>query len=354
MTIKFVETDGAKILMLFVQFPSHTAVKLNIASELVRYGHEVHVILNPDNPLYDVFRQNSVKVISYRPLPDLMQLFSDDYEDTLAKMIFNQTNEIPWMMDLLSRECDIMMSDRSFLKRLKKCNFNYAVVEPFIINPCHILIPHHLMLPYAVSSFFMFPASMRLPALPSFYITPHPGQSMLEYPTLETFSQRLTNVVKFTIIYLVVTKIFWGDTSLIDKYASEMNSWEELILRSELILIENDHHLESPMPLLPHVVTAGGITARAPQPLAEDFERIMAQSGDHGVILASFGSVAYRMPLDTAVKFLDAFGRLKETVLTRMAVPAGVEVGMKSLHFAHRCYSDYSDVNLCIKFCLFI
>jgi hypothetical protein len=55
-----------------------------------------------------------------------------------------------------------------------------------------------------------------------------------------------------------------------------MNSWEELILRSELILIKNDHHLDGAMPLLPHVVTVGGITARPPQPLADDLERIMA------------------------------------------------------------------------------
>jgi hypothetical protein len=326
LTLQIPAADAAKILTLFIQFPSHTVVKLTIASELVSRGHEVHVILHPENPLKNTFQQNNVKIINYRPVPDLARWFSAEYEEAFAALIFSGGNEIPWMKGLLSGECDAMMSDHAFLELLKGYNFDFVVVEPFISNPCHLLIPNYLRLPYALSTFLIEPLSVRLPALPSFYVPPHAGPYMMEYPTLEIFFHRLANAVKFTVTHLLITKIFWGDKSLIQKYAPEVSSWEELMLRSELILIENDYHLDSAMPLLPHVVTVAGVTARPPQPLPDNLERIMMQSGDDGVILASFGSMAYHMPPDVVIKFLDAFGRLRETVLTRMAIPVGFQV----------------------------
>jgi glucuronosyltransferase len=118
----------------------------------------------------------------------------------------------------------------------------------------------------------------------------------------------------------------WGDRTLLEKYAPGIDSWEQLVRRSEIIIIENDYHLDTALPLLPHVVTAAGSTAHPPKPLPENLEKIMEDSGEHGVILASFGSSAYKMPAHMATKFLEAYGRLKETVLTKMAVPPGVKV----------------------------
>ena len=72
------------------------------------------------------------------------------------------------------------------------------------------------------------------------------------------------------------------------------------------------------------ITELAGSTATPPQPLPENLEKLA--SGEHGVILASFGSIAYNMPAHLAIKFLEAYGRLNETVLTKMAVPAGVKV----------------------------
>jgi UDP:flavonoid glycosyltransferase YjiC (YdhE family) len=91
-------------------------------------------------------------------------------------------------------------------------------------------------------------------------------------------------------------------------------------------LIENDHYLNPAIPLLPHVVTIAGCTARGAEPLPDNLEKIMEASGEHGVILASFGTSAYHMPVEIASKFLEVFGRLQQTVLTKMAAPAGIKV----------------------------
>jgi UDP-glucoronosyl and UDP-glucosyl transferase len=324
--LELTSVDAAKILMIVVQYPSHTAVKRIIGSELVRRGHEVHVILVPDHPMLEEFRQDGINVISYRPAADVMHWATPECEDTMANMIFNRTREQPWLKRLLIRECDAMMSDQSFLDQLKAYHFDLVVTEPFIVLPCYLLVPHYLGLPYVTSTFYLPPILLRLPILPSFYTNLIIGPELVKYPVLKTFTQRLTNIGDLALSHLIIHQLFLGDTSLLQKYAPEVKSWNELILRSELTIFENDYLLESSIPLLPHVVTVAGITARPAEPLPDNLENIMAQSGNEGVILASFGTIAFHMPAETAIKFLDVFGRLKETVITRMAVPAGIKV----------------------------
>jgi hypothetical protein len=98
------------------------------------------------------------------------------------------------------------------------------------------------------------------------------------------------------------------------------------MLRSELIIVENSHHLNPALPLLPHVVEIAGCTTLPARQLPGKLEKIFLQAGSEGIILASFGSLVLRMPGSLTSKFLAAFGRLNETVVTRMAVPPDVHV----------------------------
>ena len=123
----------------------------------------------------------------------------------------------------------------------------------------------------------------------------------------------------------------WSNTTLLEKYAPEIESWQELLLRSELMMIENHHLLDNALPLLPHVVTVAGCTAHPAKPLPASLEKIFQESNE-GVIMVTFGSSANRMRTDIATRFLEAFGRLKETVVIRMAVSKGVDVSFSLLY----------------------
>jgi len=173
-----------------------------------------------------------------------------------------------------------------------------------------------------------------LPALPSFFPMTKPGHEVVDVTQLDTFFERFKSTLTLIGFNLFFIPMCWGDTNLLKEYAPGIKSWQQLILRSEMMMIENDHHLESALPLLPHAVTIAGCTARPYEGLPDNLEKIVTQSSENGVILASFGTAAYRMPPHIAAKFLEAFGRLKETVLTKMAVTQDMKV---CLHCAFIC-----------------
>ena len=207
------------------------------------------------------------------------------------------------------------------------------VLEPFLVNPCYFLIPHELGVRYIMAIGIVSPLTLRIPALPSFTGFVPFGADYVEFPTLRTFADRFTNAANFAVFHNLIIPKLWVDTSLMKKYAPEIDSWEDFMVRSEMILVENDHMLHVAMPLPPHVVTIAGCTAGPPRPLPDQLEAIMQQSGDEGVILASFGTTAHRFPSSFVAKFLAAFGRLRQTVVTRMTVPANTKVSIFNAAF---------------------
>jgi hypothetical protein len=125
---------------------------------------------------------------------------------------------------------------------------------------------------------------------------------------------------------LIFKPKFWGDTTILQKYAPGFDSWEQLMLKSDVVPVENDHNLDNFLPLLPHVVTIAGCSARPAKPLPDSLEKIVEQSENDGTILASFGTLSHHMSSHIAIKFINAFERLRQTVLTKMTVPPGVSV----------------------------
>jgi hypothetical protein len=330
-SLKFPGARAARILMMTFQQPSHLLLKLHVGSELVRQGHEVYVILASDHPMAGTFKRSGMHTIDYQRPSNVLYPFTEEFERELASFIFNRTAEYEMTRDIMTSECESILSNVSLLNDLKAVNFDLMLVEPLPFNPCYLLVPRLIGIRYVSTSVSYPPSMLRLPGLPSFHEVMIVGAHGIHFPSLETLAERLINFIRFVALHMLLIPKFWGDTSLLEKYAPEVSSWEELMLRSELILIENDYHLDSAMPLLPHVVTVAGVTARPSQPLPDDLERIMMQSGDDGVILASFGSVAYHMPSEIAAKFLLAFGKLKQTVVMRLAVPNGLKASFLRL-----------------------
>jgi len=318
--------NAASILMITFQQPSHVIMKLGIATDLIGRGHRVHFLLAANNPLVDTVRQIGVHVVDYQPAPGALYPFTDEFENAMADLIFSRTLEQPMLSNNLHKDCETIMSDRQLMERLDDLKFDLIVLEPFIVNPCYLLVPRQLGVRFVMAIGIVSPMTLRLPALPSFTGSMAVGGSLVEFPLLRSFTDRLTNAVSFAVTHNYILPLLWGDESLLRKYAPEIESWEELMLRSELILVENDHILGATLPLLPHVVTIAGCTARPPVPLPESLETIVTLSGDEGVILASFGTTAHRMPSEYVARFMAAFGRLRQTVLTRMTVPADTKV----------------------------
>ena len=63
----------------------------------------------------------------------------------------------------------------------------------------------------------------------------------------------------------------------------------------------------------------GALNIREPQPLPHDLEEFVARSGEHGVVIVSFGSNVASILDRTQVDMMAAaFGKLKQKVLWRL------------------------------------
>ena len=318
--------------MMSYQWPSLLIAKTAVGQELVLRGHEVFMAVSEGYTKSESIRKVGIQIINYKEPENALYPHKPEFEDRLLDFIFvSPEGEYNIYFDSANDDCHAMLNDRSFMDRVKSMNFDLAVVEPLYLNPCYLLFPRLFGLPYASITALALPVYIGLPVLPSFYVTPavDSSKTLPSVRDLSGLSGRLANSWAMTMFSFYVAPKFWGNTTLLDIHVPGVGSWQKLLMESEIILLENDHQLDSALPLLPHVVTAAGTTASPPEPLPKRLEDVVNKSGESGVILVSFGSLTHRLPRSIIDKFFEGFSRLKETVVMRLVVANDTEVGTK-------------------------
>jgi len=317
---------AARILLASPQISSHVMMQITTGEELARRGHEVHIAVADRYPKPESLRQLGMRTITYHIPPDQPFGLSDETEVLLAERLFSgnfqQSSLSNDTSTLVTRDCENMLSDKKFMQEVRALKFDVALVEPFIINPCYLLLPHKLNIPFVCLELYYMPWFIRMPAFPSFLRIP----GIITTDSEPTLSNSLINTLFYVGAHWKVSTM-WNNT-LLHRHSSL--TWNELILKSELFLFIGDHHLDTPLPLFPNVVPVPGLTVRPVKPLPEQLEKLAAGSRD-GMILATFGSVAAYFPKEVIVKFLQAFSRVKQTVIARLTIPEGVAVP-KNVH----------------------
>jgi len=321
MTAKLQNISGARILLASPQIPSHVMEQTATGEELVQRGHEVYVAIGSNFPNPESLERLGLRTVTYHIPSDALRA-SDDMAQSIFSPDYDMNNLRRTVSATLSMDCEFMLSDSVFMEQVRALKFDLALVEPFAINPCVLLLPYNLNVRFVSLTNFYLPWSIRVPALPSFLRIRNP------YINISTDSQStFWNSLINTVIYLVhwqIPSTLWNNT-LLENYSSQRLTWNDLILKSELFFVISDHHLESTLPMFPNVIPVPCITVRPTKPLPEELSELATQSPD-GMILVTFGSMAYNFPNSVTVKFLEAFSRLQQTVIARLSIPDGVTV----------------------------
>jgi glucuronosyltransferase len=88
--------------------------------------------------------------------------------------------------------------------------------------------------------------------------------------------------------------------------------------RAALKLVNSDFAIDYPAPVEPDTVLIGGFAVDEPAPpLSAELENFMESSGDHGVIVISFGTLTKRFDPIWTKTFVDALSRLPQKVIWR-------------------------------------
>jgi len=313
-------TSGSKILFVGVQMRSHVMQQLVVAEELAAKGHQVHFVVGSRYP--DLHKLEKKKLIPVPfHIPEGIPYFcTDDVNKMTTKLIFNMTDaeRVQYQMGTISgivqRDCSYMMNDTQFMSYLQNIQFDIAIVEPFLLNPCSLILARRLRIKFVSFPALVFPWDIRMPVLPS-AVRLAGSWPLLD---LKSFRNRLRNLISF--FFVKISFLNNLDTRLLKEYASDLNSWDELVRESELFIVERDHLLDDVLPATPNYITLPGLTGRMPKPLPDDLENTMS-ANENGVILMTFGSLAGHMPDSIAIKFLKAFSMLNQTVLAKLEAP---------------------------------
>jgi len=328
MMLKLGGGDGARILLVSPQLTSHVMMQSAIGEQLMRRGHEVFVVIGSTFPKAESLKQLGLQTLTYH-VPDVHSGLSNDMEKILGERIFSADFDMLKMATVtsavVSKDCDFMLSDNEFMQQVRALKFDIAIVEPFIINPCDVLLPHNVNVPFVSLANNYLPWIIRMPAIPSFYRDPSPVSTGSE----PTFWNAVWNSAICFVLHWKITSDMWSYT-LLDSYSIGSLTWNELILKSELFLLVSDHHLGSPLPLFPNMIPVPGVTVRPIEPLPDELHALITRSRD-GIILVTFGSVTSHFPDSVLFKFLDSFSRLKQTVIAKLSLPTAVAVP-KNVH----------------------
>src|SRR6218665_1265819 len=267
-----------------------------------------------DNP--EKLERLGIKILYYHIPEDVIFGLTEDFNRAATDSLFNEGFPEYLASSTIPRDCSLMMQDEAFKRKAKELRFDLALLEPFVYAPCNLILGRYLEIPFVSLATMTLPWELRIPALPSFY------RILGFYPIADesTFTGRITNLVSFIIAETSILIPGPRNTTLLQQYAPEISSWKELVRKSELILTDIDHHMGVPLAAFPYFLAVPGLSALPAKSLGSKVEALFSEN-KHGVIVMSFGSMVQHIPSTTIHKFLEAFSRLKQTVVARLEPP---------------------------------
>ena len=148
---------GARILLASAQIPSHMMMQTATGEELVQRGHEVYIAIGSIYPKPELLEQLGLRTVKFHMPSDVQSedapsALRADLAKFLAERIFSPDFD-PIALGKtasasVSRDCELMLSDSKFLEEVLALKFDIALVEPWFLNPCVVLLPYKLNIPF--------------------------------------------------------------------------------------------------------------------------------------------------------------------------------------------------------------
>ena len=244
---------------------SHYMVVKAMSAELVSRGHNVTILAldryeekltaNDGYSLHFEFYKSNFTKAEYEELFSNMTNAGLRGKFTEWMINITRTNH----MQRVASECQNLIGNTDLITKLQTDDYDLALVDGSFTCP----IMQYLKIPYGV----LMPASglpgltalnNRVPINPSYL----PG-FLTALDDKMTFLERLWNTA-YTAFFFVLMSVFSGP---IDELSSRYNISSEYFNDADLWILNAHFALDFPRPLLPHMVTVGGLTTKEPQSL---------------------------------------------------------------------------------------
>ncbi|XP_041463073.1 UDP-glucuronosyltransferase 2B13-like [Lytechinus variegatus] len=316
---------------------SHFFVGTGVGEGLVQRGHNATLLIsrafehhtrNPkySNLSFEVFDHHKRSVQEIRDFwKDFGALSLGRSNDGLIKTTF-------FLIESMADDCEDILLDVELMKRLE-------VVDAVVVDMtwlCGVMIRAALErnLNYSkrialVTLMPFTPQGMALFSYGSPYNPAYQPELNTGFTNRMSFFQRTANLLQSVVYALLGGGVAMPayvrvgkNTGLENVINYKMSLYHEL---ADLHLQNFDFVMEFPFPIAPNVIpVGGGLTAWPAAELNEELEDFMESSGDHGVILFTFGTYFGEITIvqpGFAEEFAEAFRRLPQKVIWQMKDP---------------------------------
>ncbi|XP_060639777.2 UDP-glucuronosyltransferase 1-6-like isoform X2 [Anolis sagrei] len=315
----FAPADSEKLLVI-PQDGSHWLSMRAVVEKLSEKGHEIVVVVPEVNLLLKESRHYTLKTYSVPYKQKDLDAGFKKFSTTLFRKvsfpytILQEYRNNMYVINLFFDNCNSLLKDREVIKFLEQGHFDALFTDPAL--PCGVILAEHLALP-SVYFFRGFPCSLEH----AICKTPNPVSYIPRCYTRHTdrmsFFQRVINLF----VNSFETSLF---KMLYNKYqdiASEFLQREvhlpTLYRNGSIWLLRYDFVFEFPRPLMPNMAFIGGINCEEGKALSQEFEAIINESGEHGIVVFSLGSMVSEIPMKKAMEIAEGLGTVPQTVLWR-------------------------------------
>jgi len=304
-----------KILLFPIGQGSHVLCNVAIARELGRRQHEAHILIDGG---YQVAEDMAAEAKKFNfTFVRLAENRAKTYGVTAAAIVKvvqrMVASEYPFKEYL--KDCAhwsdshaklLLLENEPFIEKLKSARYDLAVIDGFFFTKHFYLLAHRLGIPWVTYTDFPHSWTMRVPWLPSIV----PGKFSFQSEKM-SFSGRISNIWVSSIAKLDEQMVKVPD-DIVKQYQQygAFDSVDELMERSKLWILTSDVIIDSPKPIMPHMIEVGGLTTQPAKELPEDIQSFLDGAED-GVILVSFGTMVSSFSDILLTKFLEALNRIE-------------------------------------------
>eukprot|EP00795_Rhopilema_esculentum_P008290 gene8290-14250_t len=231
-------------------------------------------------------------------------------------------NVVKDSLQILLDSCFAMLQNNNTLKEIQDA----SMIVTISIMPCGYYIADLFDKPVVTlttAAYFCIGHYTGAPSLPS-NIPSAASRSTDEM----TFLERTQNFINYKLRDI-------GMDFLVNYYFRELQyaygmkskgRFSELFGKTELIILPLDFAYQYAHPIMPNTFFVGPLLAKPPKELPEDIEKFMQSSGEHGVVLVSFGSSVCFMDGVIIKRILTAISRMKQKFIWKMKSTTNLEI----------------------------
>jgi len=316
--------DASNILFAPFPYKSHVGQMNVLGSGLKAKGHSIFIILPESYPDLEAARK-IFHVLTYRVKdPDFYSIPPSEADDIMASVIsVTPVEDIRTNVEGFIQFCTNCLEDEQLVAEISQKQIDIAVVDSMPNSRCYFILMHNLNIPYLGFTTQYEPWLTKTPALPSF--VPFPFAAV--YTDRMTFFERVGNLLAL-LDWSARPSVEFLEDEFVTKYLTRHLpdgrpvTYASLASKSQLWLVDTDWALEFPRPVMPNEIHVGGLTTRAAQPVQPGggtIQSFVDTAGEHGLILATFGSTDILTDVHMD-KFMKAFSRIQQSVLLRSEI----------------------------------